>query len=54
MLHNGELNEIVDKLSNIFKNVCNITFENHEIVNDLLATSNVSKHGLTRNVNLLG
>ena len=50
-----ELNDIVDKLNNIFKNTCNVTFENHEVVNNLPPTNNVSKNrGLAKNVNLLG
>ena len=38
-----ELNDIVDKLNNIFKNACNVTFENHEVVNNLPPTNNVSQ-----------
>ena len=50
-----ELNDIVDKLNNICKNTCNVTFENHEVVNNLLPTNNVSKNrGLEKIVNLLG
>ena len=50
-----EFNDILDKLNNIFKNACNVTFENHDVVNNLPPTSNVSKNrGLEKNVNLLG